>query len=515
MGSMTNSHLPRIFTAILFALLLAGCATAPLDFPKDHSEAITDTADTRLGKDVVKWSAAHSGQSGFYPLVAGIDALGARLALIDRAERTIDAQYFLMKPDSAGRLFAGKLLEAADRGVRVRLLLDDIFTTVNDDAFVVMNQHPNIELRLFNPVGRGGIYYANYIGDFKLANRRMHNKSFTVDNQISIVGGRNIADEYFELLTDAEFRDFDMLAIGPIAAQISDMFDLYWNHKLAVPMQAYEGRKDLPDLATARAELDRQATEAGQKIYQRALTSPLVENLIADRVEPYPAQGRVVTDDPEKLLNRVSAEHQILVTALATVVDEAVSEVLVITPYFIPGKSGVEFWRSITNKGVRVVVLTNSLASNNHTPVHSGYSRYRRAIIEAGVELYELRVDSSKTLQSDDQQAYDKVTLHTKALVIDREITFVGSLNLDPRSIDINTEMGVLIDNSDMAGELTKKFFANLPSLAYRVTENEKGSLRWTTIIDGQSITETKEPNTSAWLRFKAWFLKILPESQL
>jgi putative cardiolipin synthase len=501
--------------SLLLAFFLAGCATAPLDFPKDHSEAILETGDTYLGKEIAEWKAAHPGKSGFYPLVAGIDAFGARLALIDRAERTIDAQYFLMKPDSAGRLFAMKLLEAADRGVRVRLLLDDIFTTVEDDAFEVMNQHPNIELRLFNPVGRGGIYYLNYLGDFKVANRRMHNKSFTVDNQVSVVGGRNIADEYFELLTDAEFRDFDMLAVGPIAADISETFDLFWNHKLAVPMQAYESDKKLPDLATARADVTKKALETNRLVYTRALSSPLIKDLIEDKVEFFPAKSTVVTDDPEKLLNKVSTDYKVLVTALAIVVDEAESEVVVVTPYFIPGKNGVAFWRSITNKGVRVVVVTNSLASNNHTPVHAGYARYRHDMIDAGVEMYEVRVDASKVPEGSDQQGYDSVTLHTKALVIDRLHTFIGSLNLDPRSIDINTEMGVLIENADLAGGMVEKFFANLPTFAYRVTEDEKGKLMWTTVIDGKEVVETSEPQASRWLRFKAFLFRIFPEGQL
>jgi len=500
---------------LVLSLYLAGCATAPLDFPKNYSEAIVDTADTHLGKEVAEWTAKHPGKSGFYPLVAGIDAFGARLALIDRAERTIDAQYFLMKPDSAGRLFAMKLLEAADRGVRVRLLLDDIFTTVDDDAFEVMNQHPNIELRLFNPIGRGGVYYVNYLGDFKLANRRMHNKSFTVDNQVSIVGGRNIADEYFELLTEAEFRDFDILAAGPIAAEIAKTFDRFWNHELAVPMEAFESKKELPDLATARAQADKKALETNELIYEKALSSPLIQHLIEDKVELFPADSSVITDDPEKLLNKVSADYKVLVTALATNIDEAESEVVVVTPYFIPGKNGVEFWRSITNKGVRVVVVTNSLASNNHTPVHSGYARYRHDMIDAGVELYEVRVDASKVPHGSEHQGYDSVTLHVKALLIDRSHTFIGSLNLDPRSIDINTEMGLLIENADMGGGLAEKFFQNLPSFAYRVTENEKGKLRWTTVIDGKEVVETSEPQASRWLRFKAFLFRIFPEGQL
>ena len=183
--------------------------------------------------------------------------------------------------------------------------------------------------------------------------------------------------------------------------------------------------------------------------------------------------------------------------------------------HFIPGKAGVEFWRAITNKGVRVVIVTNSLASNNHVPVHGGYTRYRRDMIDAGVEMYEIRVDASKTRPGDEKQAYDSMTLHTKGILIDHRYTFVGSLNLDPRSIDINTEAGVLIDSTKLAGGLLDGFFLNLPQFAYRVTLNEQGKLRWTTVIDGEKIVESHEPQAGGWLRFKAILSKILPESQL
>lgn len=505
----------RCFATVLITFLVTGCATAPLDFPKTESHALINTADTRLGEDVAAWAARHPGESGFYPLIDGLDALGARLTLIDLAERSIDAQYFLMKPDSAGRLFMMKLLEAADRGVRVRLLLDDIFTTVKDDVFVVLDQHPNIEMRLFNPVGRDGVYHLNYLGDFKLANRRMHNKSFTVDNQVSIVGGRNIADEYFELLTETEFVDFDMLAVGSVAAEISITFDRFWNHKLSVPMEALESNKKLPDLETARANVDKDASAASQSIYGRALNSLLMHDIREDRVNLFPAQSRVITDDPDKLLNKVSAEQKVLITALAETINEAVSEVLIITPYFIPGKNGVEFWQSITSKGVRVVVITNSLATNNHVPVHSAYARYRHDLIAAGVELYEVRVDAAKKPRGDTKSSYDSLTLHTKAAFMDRRYTLVGSLNLDPRSIDINTEFGVFIDNTDLTGGLSDKVFNGIVSASYRVTENEKGKLRWTTVIDGKEVVEKNEPQTSGWLRFKAFLSRIVPEKQL
>ncbi len=518
-GRITCTSKHHLFSktsaSLVLLLFLAACATAPLDSPREHSVAIADTSDTSLAREVAEWTVNHPGKSGFYPLTKGLDALGVRLALIARAERSIDAQYFLMKPDSAGRLFAHSLLEAADRGVRVRLLLDDIFTTVDDDAFLLLNQHPNIELRLFNPIGRRGSYYVNYIGNFKLANRRMHNKSFTVDNQVSVVGGRNIADEYFELLNDTEFRDFDVLAVGSVSAEISATFDRFWNHKLSVPMEAFETGKETPDLETARANMDKDVVEASKTIYGKALHSPLMQDINEGRVELFPGMSEVITDDPEKLLNKVSADQKILVTALAGVIDEAESEVVVITPYFVPGKNGVEFWRSVTGRGVRVVIVTNSLATNNHVPVHGAYARYRRDMIEAGVEMHEVRVDASKIPKNDRDQAYDSVTLHTKGILIDRRYTFVGSLNLDPRSIDINTEAGVLIDSTALAESLTSHFFKNLPSFAYRVTENEKGKLRWTGLIEGEEVIETREPQAGRWLRFKAWLFRIFPEGQL
>ncbi|RLA01314.1 MAG: hypothetical protein DRQ42_03460 [Gammaproteobacteria bacterium] len=510
---MMSRLFSRTFILLVFIFFVAGCATAPIDFPKQYSEAITDTDDTRLGKGVAQWIEDHPGKSGFYPLFEGMDALGVRLALIDRAEKTIDAQYFLMKPDSTGHLFVMKLLEAADRGVRVRFLLDDIFTTVKDDGLLVLNQHPNIEIRLFNPVGRSGSYYLNYLGDFKVANRRMHNKTFTVDNQISVVGGRNIADEYFGIDKDTQFRDTDMIARGPVSKDISKTFDRFWNHKLSVPMEAFENNKNLPDLATAQANMNKNIVAANHSIYKEALSSPLMQDLIDNRVEFYPSDSQVITDDPEKLLNEVSADHKILVTALAKAVSDATSEVVVVTPYFIPRKTGIEFWKNIVDKGVRVVVVTNSLASNNHVPVHSAYARYRHDLINAGVELYEIRVDAAK--KPTGEVGFDTVTLHTKALLIDRQHMFVGSLNLDPRSIDINTEMGLMIDNTSLSNDIADKFFNVLPTFTYRVTKNDQGYLRWTATIDGKEVIETSDPQASSWLKLKAFISRILPEGQL
>ena len=240
-----------------------------------------------------------------------------------------------------------------------------------------------------------------------------------------------------------------------------------------------------------------------------------MHHITQDKVTLYPAESRVITDDPDKLLNKVSDEQKVLLTALAQKVNEAVSEVLVISPYFIPGKNGVEYWRNITNKGVRVIIVTNSLATNNHVPVHSAYARYRHDMIAAGVELYEVKVDASKEPVDDAKTAYDSLTLHTKLALMDRRYTLVGSLNLDPRSIDINTEFGVFIENEDMSSSIADGILKVLPSAAYRVTENEKGRLRWTTMINGEEVVEKSEPQASGWLRFKAILSRIVPEKQL
>lgn len=508
---MNNYH--RI-VLLWVVLATAGCATAPFDYPRESSTAIDPNTETSLQATVLEWQEVNPGPSGFYALVRGSEGFGARLRLIERAEKTIDAQYFLMKGDTAGKVFAGSLLAAADRGVRVRFLLDDIFTTVRDKELKLIDAHPNIEVRLYNPVSRFGIKSLNFLFDFRRANRRMHNKSFIVDNQVSIVGGRNIADEYFELKPEGEFMDFDVIALGPIAADVSEQFDLYWNDERTLPIEAFRSRFTEEDLQQAREEIGEEMGDLGASVYRDAVETELLVDLTSGKRNLHSAPAEVITDDPKKLVSRIDLEHQILVQELAKAVQEADEEVIVVTPYLVPGKAGVEFWRSITAKGVRVLILTNSLASNNHTAVHSGYAGYRKKLLDAGVELYEARANAVAAASAGNSDA-EALTLHTKAMLMDRKRLFVGSLNLDPRSREINSEMGLLIDSEEMGAELADRLLAALPELAYRVKRDERGRLRWHGQIDGVQVVETKEPLTSAWLRFKAFLLKIVPNSQL
>jgi len=498
--------------AILF---IAGCASAPLDYPKEESTAFTDTADTYEAQEVADWLGGRTDVNGFYPLTEGFDAFGARLALMDEADVSIDAQYFLMKSDDAGLVFAARLLKAADRGVRVRFLLDDIFTSVDDIDLAMLDDHPNIEVRIFNPIARKGIYMFNYIGHFKLANRRMHNKAFIVDNQVAVVGGRNIAAEYFQLETTGEFFDFDMFTAGPIVREVSNEFDTYWNHRLAVPMAALFDEKNRDKANQALATLKQDMAEAGNSIYADAVSTPLMEQFFNNAMAPYIAEARLLVDDPQKLLEDVSQEQQVVVNEMRKVVLAAEKEVVIFTPYFIPRKRGIELIREVRAKGVEVVILTNSLATNNHTSVHSAYASYRKDLLEAGVELWEARADAAKITTPDGETLMEHLTLHTKGAMIDRTQIFVGSLNLDPRSVDLNTEMGLLIDSPEMGELMTRRTIQEIPAMAYRLQLDDKGKITWHATIDGEEVIETKEPQTSGWRRFTAWFLKIAPEKQL
>ena len=499
-----------LFLLIQFTL---GCATVPHDLPKSSTTYIADTGDTHFGRLAKDWAVEHDNKSGFLPIGQGMDALGARLRLLEKAEKSVDLQYFLMKDDTAGRVMLLALLKAADRGVRIRFLLDDVFTTAPDRNLLLINQHLNIEVRLFNPISRRGFRALNFVGNFRQANRRMHNKSFTADNAISIVGGRNIADEYFQLKETSIFADFDALSFGPVVSEISSSFDDFWNHKLAIPIEQLS-----PDLAAnaleeKRKQIGEEADALYSGVYSGALESQFLQDVISGARPLFAADARVMVDSPEKLVNSVGIEHMALARDLRDVIAQATEEVMFISPYYVPRKNGVELARELVNSNIKVIVITNSLASNNHVPVHSAYARYRKDVVRAGVELFEARADAGRFAQNTDGP--EEFTLHTKLVLIDRRYLFVGSLNLDPRSIDINAEMGLLIDSKEMTSEISDNVETILPKMTYKIVLNDEDKLEWHGLVDDVESVDTKEPQTSAWLRFKAWFMKIAPESQM
>jgi len=500
----------RLGSLVLVFALLAGCATVPFDRALEHSEAISAAEDTLLRTIAERWNGNEVGHSGFYPLIGGNDALGVRLWLMDTAQKSIDAQTFLMKSDLASLVVTKHLLLAADRGVHVRFLLDDAFTTVDDEVLLLADAHPNIEVRLYNPISRRGLGMLNAIGDFRRANRRMHNKSFTVDNQMTIVGGRNIADEYFELRPKYEFLDLDVLAVGPVAQDVSAVFDRFWNHGLSVPMEVVRNKLTELELEAAQQNIRDDVRDRDDAVYRHAINSPVLKNLISGETSLFSAGVEVVTDEPEKLERPVAQENMVLVNHLDNAIRAASSEVLVLTPYLIPGKKGIAFWRSIVEKGVRVVILTNSLASNHHTYMHAGYAKYRKDLLRAGVELYEARANAVPR-----ESSAESVTLHIKGMIMDRRRVFIGSPNFDSRSLQINSEMGLIIDSADMSSQLAEGLMQRLPRLAYRVLLDARGKLQWRGMIDGVETVETSEPLAGRWLKFKSWLSNILSEKQL
>jgi putative cardiolipin synthase len=480
---------------------------------KPPSTALAVAPDTRLARSIAPLTAAHPGRSGFYLLSNGIEALAARLLLASRAERSIDVQYYLLHADLTGYVFVEQLLKAADRGVRVRLLLDDITTKGHDPGIAALDSHPNIEVRVFNPFSRGVGRWWSIVTDPGRVNHRMHNKSMTFDNQATIVGGRNIGDEYFDARVDMNYNDLDFLAVGPVAPAVSRAFDLYWNSAVAVPVAALVDAPAEPQrLERLRTFLTAQADEARRTTYRAAFASSLSELLAfrEDRLkwEPWtlavdPVQKAQPGFDPRRS-EQLSAQ-------LRPIAEAAETEFVLVSPYFVPLDRGVEWFRRMRERGVRVVVVTNSLSSTDVSPVHAGYSGSRRALLEAGVELWEIREDPARRDRQRRGLGYSASSLHTKAFVVDRRHLFVGSFNFDPRSVDINTEMGIVVDSPSLATRAVDNLLTALPTHAYRLRLDAGGDLEWVAQENGAEMVYRTEPHTGFWRRFQVGVLSLLP----
>jgi len=508
----------------LIMRLLCGCASLPTDFERPVSHALTDTQDTLLGRSVTTSKTSFPGQSGFHLLPNGLDAFVARSVLMQLAERSLDVQYYLYHDDLVGRLFTYQLLQAADRGVRVRLLVDDMDMAGRDLAAAAMASHPNVQIRIFNPFSRESSRLTQMVTRMGSVTRRMHNKSFTADNQITILGGRNIGDEYFEADPDLAFADLDVLAVGPVAQEVSSIFDRYWNSELAYPASVlYKGPPPAPeDIEVVRDELNRYAADQSDSEYLRALRhSDLAEKIRGNDVQFRWGQAKVVFDQPEKLLHDFEATEYHLAPMLEGYLANLQKELLIFSPYFVPGEKGTAFLTQLVQRGIRVRILTNSLASNDVGLVHAGYSKYREALLRGGVELYEL----NKTLSGENRQekkgagGSSKASLHAKSFVFDRRQVFIGSLNLDPRALLHNTEIGVVLEVPEIAEEMSRGFDAKIEKAAFRLelkTENGSRQLLWHGWENGQPVVFTHEPHVGFWRRFGIGFMRIWPiESQL
>ena len=514
------------FALALTIVLIFGCAaTLPENVERPESYALTDTEDTHFGQEHAAERAAHPGKSGFHLLVNGLDAFVARAEMSLFAERSIDVQYYLYHNDLVGKLFSDMLLKAADRGVRVRLLVDDMDFADRDLEVVAMDSHPNMEVRIFNPFSRSAGRTFQYITRMGSVTRRMHNKSFTVDNQITILGGRNIGNEYFDADPDLAFTDLDVLAIGPVAGEVSYVFDLYWNSELAYPASVLPvGEPPTPQqIKEHREQLSQFVADQSDSEYLRELrNSDLATQIRNKQVEFKWGDAEVVFDEPEKLQHDFSKKEYHLEPMLAPYVDGVEKELIIYSPYFVPGKEGTAFLTWLCRRGVRVRILTNSLASNDVGIVHAGYQKYRKNLLQGGVELYELNKKLSRKERKEKKGSSGsaKASLHTKSFVFDREQVFIGSLNLDPRATEHNTEIGVVLEVPEIAEEMAVWFDENIDQLAFRLELKREHDgyerLYWHGWEDGKPVVYNQEPHTGFWRRFGISFLSMFPiESQL
>jgi putative cardiolipin synthase len=472
----------RHWWPLLLIAILAACAAPALqqDAERIAPSYAEPPATTGLLAEAAATIAEQHGpsHSGFYLLDGSHESLSWRLALIDSAVSSLDILTYLWYPDITGNLILERAMLAANRGVRVRLVIDDLMTMGQDQILADIRSHPNIELRLFNPWGKRNLSSraGEMIAQMERLNTRMHNKLIIADSHATILGGRNIGDHYFGLNDSYNFHDLDVLAIGAIANDANDMFDHFWNSEWLVSAEYLTTQADAEKGAAARQRMtERNRSAAGLESFAREPKdwSDDVEALMS-RLEP--GTGYLVYDE-------VSAAevNQSMITHMFDLFDRAEKELLITNAYIIPGKFGIEFLRSLTERGVDVRILTNSLASHDVPAVNSHYEKWRKPLIDAGVSLYEFRADPEIKATIDVPPTAGKFTgLHTKAAVIDHKLVFVGSMNLDPRSASINTEMGAIIESTGLAARLRELMLRDMRGEnAWQVTLSESGRLEW------------------------------------
>ncbi|MCT7326958.1 phospholipase D family protein [Ralstonia mojiangensis] len=555
----------RAWFAWLAFLLLTGCASLPEHVDRPVTTALPNAESaTSLGR-LVQTNAPSPDVSGFRLIPSGEEAYATLLTLADRAERTLDLQYFIIASDNSVRELMRHVRAAADRGVRVRMLVDDLHSDGRDLAFLKFSSHKNIDVRLFNPFPGGRMSnvtrYLSGAAEFRRVNRRMHNKAFIADNALAVTGGRNLGAAYFTQNQTTNFVDLDVLAAGPAVRQLSSAFDAYWNSEFAYPVQAlapepstahppepkegsYPPPVTMPDRpagppqhidvptrpinmgsGSAKPASDKTISQLEQRRNQTDLASPAPEQplplkpapgdwFLADqiargrlRLEWAPAQ--VIVDRPAKVSgDEVEPGGERLAQTLLRLIDEAKREVVLISPYFVPGKRGIEVAKRMQDRGVRLRVLTNSLAATDAPIVHVGYARYRSQLIDDGVELYELRPTLGDRPKVIGTFRSSQASLHVKSIVVDRSTLFVGSMNIDPRSIGLNTETGLIIRSPVLSEAVAKLFDDSVRDSAYRVTK-EDGHLRWTTHENGKEVVVDHEPEVG--LGRRTWIQMLAP----
>lgn len=465
--------------------------------------------NSRIGQEISRLTRHHPDYSGIYPLSDGLDAFAARMKLAELAEHTLDLQYYIWGRDMSGMLMYSVVQRAADRGVKVRLLLDDNNTRGLDNILLALDLHPNIEVRLFNAFQTRKIRAFSYLTDFARLNRRMHNKSFTADHQATIIGGRNVGNAYFSAGTEQLFSDLDVLAIGPVVEQVSRDFERYWQCSSVTPLSQIVAprrrkNKNIISSMMGQVSLDPHA----ERYVKRLEQADFFSQLAAGTLPLIWAKTHLLSDDPAKATGKV-ADHGLLTSRLLSVIDEPQTRLDIISPYFVPTKAGIAQLVALTQKGVEVSVLTNSHKANDVEIVHAGYAKWRQSLLAQGIKLYELKRDAQDERQPRDHGLTGKSgsSLHAKTFSVDSRKVFVGSFNFDPRSAMLNTEMGFVIASETLAKTIHQLFIGTLKQNAYQVCLDSQGKIYWREFQGGREILHHKEPGTHILER---WFIRAL-----
>ncbi len=482
-------------------LLMAGCAGLPRHVEKSHSVALADPETTSLGRIIAR-EQSNKNLSGIRLLASGEEALADLIALADHAERTLDVQYYIIHQDDSARLLLHHLRLAADRGVRVRVLVDDLNTAGEDRRFLHLGRHVNVEVRVFNPFPGGRFAtWTRFLAsatDIRRINHRMHNKLFVADNALAITGGRNIGDEYFTLDQHSNFIDLDVVAAGAIVPQLSQSFDAFWNSKYAYPIAS-----------VASPVSDEPATLPPGAGADAANPDWLEPELDSGTVPLTWVPATVLADRPAKIASEASpAEEETIANSLSALMLSAKQELIVISPYFVPGKDGVAMMRKLRDEDVRIRILTNSLASTDSPLVHTGYARYRVALLKLGVELSEVRPKLGQKRARFHPFRSSNASLHAKALVIDQKTVFIGSMNMDARSAHTNSELGIVVRSVEIARQVTSLLDDISADGSYKLQLQDKSNkIEWSSGEPGSEKIWFTDPETTRLQRFS---LKLL-----
>lgn len=461
-------------------------------------------------------------QSGFYLLSDNTDAFVARFALATMAEKTLDIQYYIMHSDASGRYLAYAILSAADRGVHVRILVDDINMSGRDNGFKMLSQHENIEIRIFNPLSnRDWFRNIELLINLDRAGRRMHNKAFIADNTSAIIGGRNIGDEYFDARNNLDFVDLDLLTVGPIVTEVTKSFNDYWESDWATPIeQLSKTRVVHKQLMRLRSKLkDKWHRAKNTEYFESLRNADFTQKIINKQIDFIWAEASLFYDRPEKISNNSIGKTSHIGPQVIPYFERANREILMATPYFVPGNKGTRWLKNKKGQGVDIKVLTNSLAATDVIAVHAGYKRYRKRLLTSAIDLFELKPTARPSLSKTKKFLHGsrQASLHAKYMVVDQQFVFVGSANIDPRSQLLNTEIGIMVNSQELAKQ-TIELFDRSTSLdnSYHLQLDKKSSrLDWLTSDNGYEIHYSHEPRTSLLKRLAVFILGLLPIESL